>query len=384
MPNEHGDFKPTVDWMRTKYTELNNTLFRGELGDCDFGIFTTGKGSEGGVLGWFKITTRGLKISRATRRLYIRTYGGDEYIDRKNFVRICKPKIELNGNYTGAENSFLATLAHEMCHYYNYMDGYCPKQAHGPEFRYIGSIISQRSNGLFTIQRLASAEQMSGLNLNDEMKAKKDKRLNNKKASATAILITRTDGSRRLAMVNSYSMLSKFIKYYSGRFTENILTSNDPNLINELFDRKYCSIMRSLSYWNIKDVKWIDDLFAKSYYEVVYGNDKKLTPKPIIDDKPKKKTIFSINTNNGKLNIEVQNEQQLKAELKKRFPFLSDETLAKIMQNKANYKMEENKININKIIKETVNKFLDEEFGDNSIELDPNMNLGIESPLEIE
>ena len=47
-------FKPNIQWMAKKYEEMNQELFYGQLGDCDFGIFTTGKGSEGRTLGWFK------------------------------------------------------------------------------------------------------------------------------------------------------------------------------------------------------------------------------------------------------------------------------------------------------------------------------------------
>ena len=99
------------------------------------------------------------------------------YIDRNNFAELCHPTIELNGNYSGTEHGFLETLVHEMCHYYTEMDGYCPRQGHGFEFRNIGSIVTSRSNGMFTIQRLASAEQMTELELSDEMKAKRERRL---------------------------------------------------------------------------------------------------------------------------------------------------------------------------------------------------------------
>lgn len=37
-------FKPTPQWMAEKYDEMNMKLFRNELGPCDFGIFTSGKG----------------------------------------------------------------------------------------------------------------------------------------------------------------------------------------------------------------------------------------------------------------------------------------------------------------------------------------------------
>ena len=170
-------FRPNTQWMAEKYEEMNQQLFNGELGACSFAIFTSGRGSEGGVLGWFKITARNIRIDRYSRRMFA-NYGFDRtYIDKSNFVDLCRPQIELNGNYTGTEHSFLATLAHEMCHYYTYMNGYAPKQGHGREFKDIGSIVSYRSNGMFTIQRLASAEQMTEMELSDEMKAKRAKRL---------------------------------------------------------------------------------------------------------------------------------------------------------------------------------------------------------------
>ena len=45
-------FRPTVEWMAAKYAEMNEQLFGGQLGQCDFDVFTTGRGSEGGTLGW--------------------------------------------------------------------------------------------------------------------------------------------------------------------------------------------------------------------------------------------------------------------------------------------------------------------------------------------
>ena len=161
---EDKSFVPNIQWMSEKYDEMNEKLFGGSLGRCSFGVFTTGKGSQGNVLGWFKITRKGVKIDRYTRRMYaLEDWFDKVYIDKNNFVEKCWPKIELNGNYSGTENGFLATLVHEMCHYYTYMNGFAPKQGHGPEFREIGMAVSNRSNGMFTIQRLASAEQMNDL-----------------------------------------------------------------------------------------------------------------------------------------------------------------------------------------------------------------------------
>lgn len=151
------NFVPNPQWMSEKYDEMNAMLFNGRLGSCGFNIFTTGKGSGGSVLGWFKITGHGIKIDRRTRKMFFENYWDREYINKDNFVDLCKPVIELNGNYHGTEHGFLSTLVHEMCHYYTYMEGWAPTQAHGREFRNIGSVVASRSNGMFTVQRIATA-----------------------------------------------------------------------------------------------------------------------------------------------------------------------------------------------------------------------------------
>lgn len=55
------------------------------------------------------------------------------------------------------------------------MHGFAPKQGHGREFKDIASIVSYRSNGLITIQRLATSEEMEQHEMDADMQAKKDK-----------------------------------------------------------------------------------------------------------------------------------------------------------------------------------------------------------------
>ena len=131
-------FKPTVNWMAEKYDEMNAKLFGGQLDQCDFNIFTSGRGSQGRTLGFFRMNGRGLKIEIATRKMFRHDdwFPNDkEYVNKSNFYSVCRPSIELNGNYSGTEHAFLGTLVHEMCHYYTYMNGYPPKQGHGTEFQ---------------------------------------------------------------------------------------------------------------------------------------------------------------------------------------------------------------------------------------------------------
>ena len=253
-------FKPNVQWMAKKYKEMNQKLFYGQLGDCDFGIFTTGKGSEGRTLGWFKTKGDNIRVDRYSRRMFINGWERI-YIDRNNFVELCRPTIELNGNYGGTEHGFLATLVHEMCHYYTKMDGYCPRQGHGFEFRNIGSIVTSRSNGMFTIQRLASAEQMTELELSDEMKAKRERRLENKKARVFALFVYKKNGQIELTITSNANLITEIIETTKKQDdATKIEKSNDQSLIEELFSRGYNSDSRKWNYWNVENEKWITPL----------------------------------------------------------------------------------------------------------------------------
>jgi len=386
-------FKPTVEWMTARYAEMNDQLFGGKLGKCKFAVFTSGRGAEGGVLGWFKITGRNIRIRRYNRRMF-KTNGWDEInIDRNNFVQLCQPQIELNGNYSGTEHAFLATLAHEMCHYYTYMNGYAPKQGHGREFKEIGYIVSSRSNGLFTIQRLASAEQMSEMELNDEMKAKREKRLANKKASVTAVVAFTQDGKVKLTITSSQNLINTISTEEEERGS-NVITSNDADVIEFLFSKGYRKNMRTWRYWSLEDKPWLDEL--KGMLPEMSGQTlgvKRPTEQPQQEPQAQNnnpKMIFSIKTNNGVFEAECSSFAELRAILQQRFPKMSYETISKLMGNKANFKqMTESKRNVKSIINEVIEEFMQNEFrgannmGD-SVEIDPSMNLGLQSPLETE
>lgn len=380
-------FKPTIEWMTAKYAEMNDELFNGALGDCSFDIFTTGRGSQGGVLGWFKIKGSRILIDRRSRRIY--RDGWDRiYINRSNFAQLCLPTIELNGNYTGTEHGFLATLVHEMCHYYTYMNGYAPKQGHGIEFKEIGYIVSSRSNGLFTIQRLASAEDMSQLELSDEMKAKHAKRLENKKSSVTAVLVFTVDGKVKLTITSSQNLIDT-ISDEENRRGENVVTSNDSSIIDYLFSKGYRKNMRTWRYWSLEDKPWIGELknMLPETSGQVLGTKRQQQPQ-VQQQEPKQPTrVFSIRTSTGTFEHDGSSYSNLKNALKERFPKMSDEAIERIIQNPANYKMKENKINLKTIIEGVIDEFMDNEFrganNNDSVEITPDMNLGKYSPLEL-
>lgn len=374
-------FRPNTQWMAEKYEEMNQQLFNGELGACSFAIFTSGRGSEGGVLGWFKITARNIRIDRYSRRMFA-NYGFDRtYIDKSNFVDLCRPQIELNGNYTGTEHSFLATLAHEMCHYYTYMNGYAPKQGHGREFKDIGSIVSYRSNGMFTIQRLASAEQMTEMELSDEMKAKRAKRLANKKSSVTAIIVFTKEGKVKLTMTSSQSLINMISTSEEER-GDNVVTTNDAEIIEYLFGKGYRKNMRTWRYWSLEDKPWLGEL--KGMLPETSGETlgvKRPAAQQVPPQQPK--LIFSIKTSNGIFETECSSYVELRNKLQQRFPNMSYETITKLMNNKANFKtITESKMDAKSIIKEVIEEFMNTEMGDDSVAINPDMNLGLQSPLE--
>lgn len=252
-------FKPTASWMSEKYDEINSKLFNNMLGDCSFSIFTKGSGSEGRTLGFFELQERVL-VDRYTRQMFVSNYGVRTKINENNFVELCRPKISLNGNYSGTEYAFLNTLVHEMCHYYTYKRGYCPTQAHGREFNNIGEYISNKSGGFFTIQRLASAEEMEGYVLSDEMVQKQLKREERKKTSIMAIFEFCTNGEIRLTTTSNESLISYRCAIIGRNDVDKVITSRDINLINFLFDQGYRKNFRTFRYWNVTNEDWLDIL----------------------------------------------------------------------------------------------------------------------------
>ncbi len=373
-------FKPNVEWMAAKYDEMNNRLFDGKLGNCDFGIFTTGRGSQGGVLGWFKIT-RKVRINRYSSRMSS-IYGNADEIDRSNFYELCRPRIELNGNYSGTEYGFLSTLVHEMCHYYTYMNGYCPKQSHGREFKEIGMIVSYRSNGLFTIQRIASAEQMNELELSDEMKQKKQNRIDNKKSKVSIILRQNKKGIYELTLSSSQSVIDFYIGY-AERHHEKMKISNNKDAVEFIFNKGYRKNMRTPRFWYLDGKPWIDE-FKRL---VGFDGDETDIQQQQIENTPKKR-VFSIRTNNGTFEYDASSVTQLERALRDRFPKMNDDAIAKIMNNPANYKIMENRKSIKHIIREVINELMGNEFNgannEDTIEITPDMNLGEFSPFELE
>lgn len=264
ISNSDEKFTPTVDWIADKYFELNEWLFNGRLGNCLFEVFTRGEGMETSM-GHFRFTGRGIKYSERTGQMYYYTgYGEKEKIDANNFALYTKPMIGLNGNYKRTEYMWLNTLVHEMCHYYTYMGGRRPVQAHGIDFRQIASIVGIRSNGIFNIKRICDAENVG--ELDEKIAARRQKREENKKSKMTALLVFRTNGDVQLITTTSQKLIDVVIANNNKPICKRILATNDKSYIEYLWGKDYKHNMSpsksgtNYKYWPVQGEDLVDEI----------------------------------------------------------------------------------------------------------------------------
>ena len=264
ISNSDEKFTPTVDWIAEKYYELNEWLFNGRLDNCLFEVFTRGEGMETSM-GHFRFTGRGVKYNKKTGQMYYYTgYGEKEKIDADNFALYTKPMIGLNGNYKRTEYMWLNTLVHEMCHYYTYMGGRRPVQAHGIYFRQIASIVGIRSNGIFDIKRLCDAENAG--ELDEKIAARRQAREENKKSKMTALLVFRTNGDVQLITTTNQKLIDVVIANNNKPICKRILATNDKSYIEYLWGEGFkhnMSLSKSSTkykYWPVQGENLVDEI----------------------------------------------------------------------------------------------------------------------------
>lgn len=256
-----GKIKPTVNWMSENYDKMNQLLFFGQLGKCNFTVFTNGVGCNGKRLGFFTIANKQVKAN-ISRQMFVYTFDGKQYVNEDNFYDLCSPTIGLNGNYSASEDAWLNTLVHEMVHYADYCGGNIPKQGHGPRFRQIATDVSIRSNGRFLIKRLADADEMKNFELDQDIQNRNQMRKEKKKLNAMAIFVYRNKTVGLTIIKNNNEELLNNIYDYNVRnidktkFTK-MFVSTDPNLIEFLSKYGYNKIMRTYRYWDVTTKPWL-------------------------------------------------------------------------------------------------------------------------------
>jgi hypothetical protein len=342
---------------------------------------------EGKTLGWFCLCGQNLEVDKYGRHMYQKIdESNNVYVDRNNFVEICKPKIGLNGNYYGTEQAFLGTLVHEMCHYYTYMDGRSPKQGHGREFKYIGFVVSSRSNGMFNIQTLASAEEMRGFELNDEMKARKEKRLANKKNSMSAVFILTGSYYNGLITTSDQNLIDKVYEEERKHGYDVVITKN-PKVIEYLFNKGYTENKRLIKKkkYGITFETWKPYTITKKDWVNEIEPMIKETDELSQQSPRSQRLVFSIRTNDGVFEYDAEDFKALYYAIKKRFPNIKDDVIISMMKDPKNFKMvTENKMSVKTIIREVIEDFINNESdSDNSVKITSDENLGEFSPLEL-
>lgn len=302
ISNSDERFTPTVDWIAEKYFELNEWLFNGKLGNCLFEVYTSGKGMERS-LGHFRFTGKGVKYNKRTRRMY---WVDPVWLDvleiditADNFVEYTKPMIGLNGNYKRTEHMWLNTLVHEMCHYYTYMDGRVPVQAHGTEFRRIGQIVGARSNGVFDIKRLCDAENIG--ELDGEIAAKRQARDDKKKNNMTALLVFRNNGDIQLITTTSQEVIRKVVEDNNKLICKRIVSTNDINYIEYLWSLGYKHNMRTYRYWSVQGKDLVDEI--KKYDFTILKGEPMNEVYQITNEDIKLMVEMVLNRINGKDNL---------------------------------------------------------------------------------
>ena len=226
---------------------------------------------------------------------------------------------------------------------------------------------------------------MSELELNDEMKAKRDKRLANKKAVVSAVVVFKKDGNVELTMTSNQSVIDIIKKYYEKR-EETVVVNNNSDVIDFLFSKGYKMNMRTWRYWYIQDKPWLDEL--KNMLFGFEDNAETDVDEPESEEEVEPSKIFTIKTSTGTFECNADSKEQLIIAIKQRFPKMSDETVEKVINNPANYKEVASGVREERnILKEILDEFLENEGLKNngiedSVEITPDMNLGLYSPLQ--
>lgn len=143
-----GNMVPTKQWMQAKYNQFNQELFDGFLPNCRL-------------------------IAKKLAPKHLGMYSTipanpNSPVTRENIYDVARPTIYLTTAYSAPEEDWENTLIHEMCHYYTQFDeeGNARKidkenKGHGADFINAAKMVSDRSGGKYTIQRIATAEQSS-------------------------------------------------------------------------------------------------------------------------------------------------------------------------------------------------------------------------------
>ena len=270
--NVNKNFRPTVEWMSVNYEKLNKELFNGELPECNFNIFHKER-----PLGCFSTKCRYEKYGR--KMFIVNDKYEKVYIDRNNIYDYAHPEIQLNASYSGSEHSFKEWLVHEMCHYYNCMDGHRMLRPHGREFHHIGDIVYARSNGKYKVTTTATEETFNEVQLDKEIQkaaAKvKNQRISKQKERAEAFIGYQLDGKVILFIAKDRFTIHEFVtNIKNDNMFIKLEYSDNPSFIDFLFSKGYNSLSRKYYRYYFINNKFVEDIHNNFYLEEIFAKNK--------------------------------------------------------------------------------------------------------------
>ena len=302
------------------------------------------------------------------------------------------------------------------------MYGYAPKQGHGPEFREIGAIVSSKSNGLITIQRLASAEEMTHFDLDADIKQKNQERLDRKKSNLNVCVIILDNKQVRLVTTTSMKLVDEIANLHNTKNdTLYFGCSHETGLVELLYSKGYRSSMRTYRYWDISNASWLNILPEYQWNKVIgkcatmeeaLGLENKDENHPslaVANNNKQEETHLGYNiikdgTGYNLYNTETKrktfgnpvekiwfdNEQNLFCFKNGKFTFIGTPghwQKYNVQENINHKNMDKNTDKIKEAIRKKLREIIDEKINGNgeadSISISPDMNLGLESPFEI-
>jgi len=152
-----------------------------------------------------------------------------------------------------------------------YLNGFYPVHAHGSEFKFIADNVGVRSNGRFSIQRLATAEEMANRVLDKDIAHRNKDAMDRRNENSMLIFVFKNDGVVNMTRisVNNKSALNTILNYYSKpqnmKLVDKIIASTDQRLIKLVNDLGFRTIMRNPKFWNVYGTGFADHVRNGAY-----------------------------------------------------------------------------------------------------------------------
>ena len=204
---ENSEVQASLDWMKKKYKEFNETLFNNELPECEL----EAKKLKKRMLGLFtfqeKIWMQNPTYMHGYKRYRMYRKIGGKLTLLSNILEI-HPTIYLNtSGYFRDELAMESTLIHEMIHFYTYKDCWAPAQAHGKDFNMMCSIIGNRGKKKygkdFDLSIYADAGKFSE---DEDTKKKAEERIKRLGLSALIVSVSKDRYPERVIFISPSSL----------------------------------------------------------------------------------------------------------------------------------------------------------------------------------